>query len=284
MEEELIAQLDPAAAADWTDKVWERLTDIVVNKGPEMVVAFIIACVGYGICRWIRKVAFRILSHSKIEPSAVSFIADLVYFFCMAIVVGIVLGTLGLSTTSISAALGGIGLGIGLALKDKISNVASGIYVLIFEPFHVGDYIETGAVSGTVASIRIMYTEIRTTGNQMIIVPNLTMTSSIITNYSFLATRNVEFDIGVGYDTDLPACVALMRRIIAESPYVVDKENFPVYVKNFGDSSITIYARAEVKREDYYTAMNALYIDIKKALDQSGIDIPFPQIVVHQAK
>ena len=284
MEEELLSQLDPMAAADWTDQVGERLVDIMVTKGPEMAAAFIIACIGYGICRWIRRVAHRILSHSKIENSAVTFIADLIYFFCMAILVGIVLGTLGLSTTSISAALGGIGLGIGLALKDKISNIASGIYILIFEPFHVGDYIETGSIGGTVSDIRIMYTELRTSGNQMIIVPNLTMTSTIITNYSFLDTRNVEFNIGVGYDTDLPACVALLRKVISDSPYVVEKENFPVYIKNFGESSITMYARAEVKRANYYTAMTALYTDIKKALDDAGIDIPYPQVVVHQAQ
>lgn len=118
----------------------------------------------------------------------------------------------------------------------------------------------------------------------MIIIPNLTMTSNIVTNYSYLDTRNLELNIGVGYDTDLPACIEIMKRVITESPYVVNKDTLPIYVKALGDSSITIYARAEVKRDDYFNAMNDLYIGIKKALDNAGIDIPFPQMVVHQAK
>lgn len=268
----------------WTERAWDHLTDLALTKGPDLLAALIIVVIGYIICRWIRRGIYKLLARSSVEDSAVTFISELFYFFCLTIVAVTALGTLGFSTTSLSAALGGIGLGIGLALKDKISNVASGIFILIFQPFHVGDYIDTGGFSGTVADIRIMYTELRTTGNQMIIIPNLTMTSNIVTNYSYLDTRNLELNIGVGYDTDLPACIEIMKRVITESPYVVNKETLPIYVKALGDSSITIYARAEVKRDDYFTAMNDLYIGIKKALDNAGIDIPFPQMVVHQAK
>ena len=184
---------------DWTEQVWEHLVNFALTKGPEILAALIIAAIGYVICRWIRRVIFNILTQSSVESSAVTFITELAYFFCLAIVAVMALGTLGFSTTSISAALGGIGLGIGLALKDKVSNVASGIYILMFQPFRVGDYIDAGGgTSGNVENIRIMYTELRTTGNQLIIVPNLTMTSSVITNYSRLDTRNVEMNIGVG--------------------------------------------------------------------------------------
>lgn len=269
---------------DWTERVWDHLVDLALTKGPDFLAALIIVVIGYIICRWIRRGIYNLLARSSVEDSAVTFISELLYFFCLTIVAVMALGTLGFSTTSLSAALGGIGLGIGLALKDKIGNVASGIFILIFQPFHVGDYIDTGGFSGTVADIRIMYTELRTTGNQMIIIPNLTMTSNIVTNYSYLDTRNLELNIGVGYDTDLPACIEIMKRVITESPYVVNKETLPIYVKALGDSSITIYARAEVKRDDYFNAMNDLYIGIKKALDNAGIDIPFPQMVVHQAK
>lgn len=269
---------------DWTEQVWEHLVNFALTKGPEILAALIIAAIGYVICRWIRRVIFNILTQSSVESSAVTFITELAYFFCLAIVAVMALGTLGFSTTSISAALGGIGLGIGLALKDKVSNVASGIYILMFQPFRVGDYIDAGGgTSGNVENIRIMYTELRTTGNQLIIVPNLTMTSSVITNYSRLDTRNVEMNIGVGYGTDLPACVVLIRETLCASPYVVNQETMPVYVKALADSSITVYARAEVRREDYFTAMNELYIAVKQALDRAGIDIPFPQLVVHHA-
>ena len=256
MEEQIVEQVGEKTA-DWTARVWDRLIDFALTKGPEVAAALIIAAVGYMICRWIRRVVFNVLTQSSVESSAVTFITELLYFFCLTIVAVMALGTLGFSTTSISAALGGIGLGIGLALKDKISNVASGIFILIFQPFRVGDYIDAGGYSGTVANIRIMHTEVRTTGNQMVIVPNLTMTSNVIVNYSYLDTRNIEFTIGV---------------------------DLPIYVKEFADSSINIYARAEVKRSEYFQAMNELNIRLKEALDQAGIDIPFPQLVVHQAE
>lgn len=283
MEGQIVKQVGEQTA-DWTVQVWDRLVDFALTKGPELLAACLIAAIGYVICRWIRRIIFNVLTQSSVESSAVTFITEIAYFFCLTVVAVMVLGTLGFSTTSLSAALGGIGLGIGLALKDKISNVASGIYILIFCPFRVGDYIDAGGYSGTVANIRIMYTELQTTGNQMIIVPNLNMTSSIITNYSYLDTRNVEMNIGVGYDTDLPVCLDLLRKVVTESPYVKNKETLPIYVKALADSSITIYIRAEVARSDYFTAMNALYIAVKEALDGAGIDIPFPQVVVHQGK
>lgn len=283
MEEQIVEQVGEKTA-DWTARVWDRLIDFALTKGPEVAAALIIAAVGYMICRWIRRVVFNVLTQSSVESSAVTFITELLYFFCLTIVAVMALGTLGFSTTSISAALGGIGLGIGLALKDKISNVASGIFILIFQPFRVGDYIDTGGYSGTVANIRIMHTEVRTTGNQMVIVPNLTMTSNVIVNYSYLDTRNIEFTIGVGYGTDLRQCVSLMRETLVSSEYVMNKDDLPIYVKEFADSSINIYARAEVKRSEYFQAMNELNIRLKEALDQAGIDIPFPQLVVHQAE
>lgn len=268
---------------DWTEQLWARLMDLAMTRGVDILQAFVIAVIGYMLCRWIRRVVRNMLTRSSVEDSAVTFVTEIVYFLCLIIAGLMALGTAGVSTTSLSAALGGIGLGIGLAMKDKFGNVASGIFILIFKPFRVGDFIDAAGKSGTVANIRIMYTEMKTMGNQVVVIPNLTMTSSIIVNYSAMDTRNVEFNIGVGYDTDLTACVTLMKKTLTESPYVLNKEELPIYVKELGDSSITIYARAEVRRKEYFTAMNELYIQLKEALDQAGIDIPFPQLVVHQA-
>lgn len=267
---------------DWTERLWNRMLDLAMTRGVDIVQALIIAVIGYFICRWIRRVIHNVLTRSAVEDSAVTFITEIIYFLCLLIVALMALGTMGVSTTSLSAALGGIGLGIGLALKDKIGNVASGIFILIFKPFRVGDFINAAGNSGTVSNIRIMYTELTTTGNQVVVIPNLTMTSSIVTNYSFMDTRNVEFNIGVGYGTDLPRCVELMQGVLAGSSYVTDKTSILVYVKEFGDSSITIYARAGVTRAEYFQALNDLYIEIKKVLDTAGIDIPYPQVVVHK--
>lgn len=185
---------------------------------------------------------------------------------------------------TLAAAFGGIGLAIGLGLKDNIGNVASGIFILIFRPFSVGDYIAVGTNQGTVVDIRIMYTEISTMGNQMIVMPNSSLTNSVIMNYSSFNTRNLQFNIGVGYGTDLAHCIELLKEVFHENKYVMNKDDIAIYVNGLGDSSINIYIRATVLSEDYFTAQNELYIAIKKKLDDAGIDIPFPQVVVHQAK
>jgi len=127
-----------------------------------------------------------------------------------------------------------------------------------------------------------MYTELATMGNQLVVIPNMTITSSVVTNYSMLDTRYIEFNFCVGYATDLAACTRLIRDTLAASPYVKNKDNIQIYIKELGDSAITIYARPEVDRVDYYQAMNDLYVEVKSALDAAGIDIPYPQLVVHK--
>ncbi len=269
---------------DWTERLWNHLMDLAMTRGVDIVQALVIAFIGYILCRWIRRVVRNMLTRSTVEDSAVTFVTEIVYFLSLIIVGITALGTAGVSTTTLSAALGGIGLGIGLAMKDQFGNVASGIFILIFKPFRVGDYITAAGNSGTVSNIRIMSTEMKTTGNQVVVIPNVTLTSSVIVNYTTMDTRNVEMNLGVGYDTDLPSCVALLQRVFTENPHVLRKESVSIYVKDLGDSAVIIYARAEVARADYFNAMNDLYIAVKQALDQAGIDIPFPQVVLHQVK
>lgn len=269
---------------DWTERLWNHLMDLAMTRGVDIAQAFVIAFIGYILCRWIRRAVRNMLTRSTVEDSAITFVTEIVYFLSL-IVVGITaLGTAGVSTTSLSAAIGGIGIGIGLAMKDQFGNVASGIFILIFKPFRVGDYITAAGNSGTVSNIRIMSTEMKTTGNQVVVIPNVALTSGVIINYSTMDTRNVELNLGVGYDTDLPSCIALLKRVLAENPHVLHKESISIYIKGLGDSAILIYARAEVARADYFNAMNDLYIAVKQALDQAGIDIPFPQMVVYQAE
>ncbi len=268
---------------DWTERLWNHLMDLAMTRGVDIVQALVIAFIGYMVCRWIRRVVRNMLIRSTVEDSAVTFVTEIVYFLSLIVVAITALGTAGVSTTSLSAAIGGIGIGIGLAMKDQFGNVASGIFILIFKPFRVGDYITAAGNSGTVSNIRIMSTEMKTTGNQVVVIPNVALTSGVIVNYSSMDTRNVEFNLSVGYDTDLEACVALVRKVLRASPYVLNKESLLVYVKGMDAYSIGIYAAAQVERPKYFEAMNQLYIDIKKAFEEAGIDIPFPQMVLHQA-
>lgn len=267
-----------------TAKFMSDLKMFALTKGLDMVEAIILFIVGYIICRYIRKAVEHILDKSNVDPSAKTFISEIIFFFCLAIVSIVALGTAGVAAGTLAAAFGGIGLAIGLGLKDNIGNVASGIFILIFRPFRVGDYIQVGSNQGTVTDIRIMYTLISTLGNQMIVIPNSSLINSVIKNYSAFDTRNLEFTFDVGYSTNLPECIALLKKIFTEDDYVLNKDSLPIYVNSLAESSIRIYVRAQVDRQKYFDAQNELYIKVKEAFDKNGIDIPFPQIVVHRAK
>ena len=267
-----------------TERILDKIQHFAETKGLDIVMAIVVLVIGYIVSREIKVWTRNILKRSNIDPNAIGFITEIVYFISLLFVMTIVFGMLGISTSSLIAALGGIGLAIGLALKDNFSNVASGIFILIFRPFNGGDYIVANGVEGTVAEIAIIYTKIRTLGNQMIAVPNNTMTSSIIKNYSHYDLRNLELVFDVGYDSDLRSCLHLIREELIKNPYVQDKEQITVYISEMADSSIRIYTRCQVKAADYFTARTDIIIAVKETLDRAGIDIPFPQLVVHQSE
>ncbi len=269
---------------DITTRFIEGMTQFALTKGVDLIEAILIFLMGYVICRYIRRVVEHILKKSDVDPSATTFIEEIIFFFCLAIVSIVALGTAGVGNGTLAAAFGGIGLAIGLGLKDNIGNVASGIFILIFRPFKVGDYIQIGTSQGTVASISIMYTMLSTLGNQRIVVPNSSLTKTVIKNFSTNDIRNLEYTFDVGYDTDLKACVALLQKVFTESDYVIEKEKLAVYVSEMAESSIRIYVRASVDRTKYYEALNAMYIQVKESFDAAGIDIPYPQVVVHKAE
>ena len=262
---------------DMTAGLISGVKNFAVTKGVDIFQAIIIFIIGYMICCWLRGVVRRLLARSNVEPSAISFISEIIFFLCLAGVIIMALSAAGVAPATLAAAFGGIGLAIGLGLKDNIGNVASGIFILIFRPFRVGDYIKVG-------DRRVMYTEISTLGNQMIVIPNSRLTDSVIKNYSFFETRNIEFTFDVAYDTDLAKCVELLQKLFSADAYVLNGAELPIYVSSMGESSIRIYVRAQVERSKYNEAQNHLYIKVKNAFDEAGIEIPFPQLVVHHAR
>jgi small conductance mechanosensitive channel len=269
---------------DISTQIMNQMKTMLVNHGISIVSAIIIFLIGFFICRWIRRVSIRLLAKNSVDPTANSFIAEIIYFFCLAIVAIIALGTAGVSTGTLAASFGAVALAVGLALKDNFSNVASGIMILLFRPINVGDYVSINGNEGYVRDIRAMYTEISTLGNQLIFIPNSVMTNSVIKNYSHYEIRNLEFLFDVGYDTDLKQCVSLLTELFREDPYVQDKTNIVVSVKEMAESSIRIYVRVQVLNKMYIQAQSELFIKVKEAFDKAGIDIPFPQLVVHQGK
>lgn len=284
MVEQNIVQKAVIERVDWTENLLIFIKNWALTNGINILLAIVVFIVGYLISRQIRKFVLHILQKSTVEPSAINFLTEIIYFFAIIVVSIISLSTAGVSTTSLAATLGGLGIGIGMGLKDNIGNVASGIFILIFKPFHVGDYISVSGNEGTVRSIRIMYTQIETTARQMIIIPNLQMNNSVIKNYSFFDTRNLEFNFDVSYDTDLVNCMNVLKKTFSESTYVSNKKLVEVYVKSLEDYGIRVYVRVRVERKLYYKAQSDLYIKALKALNDANIELPFPQLEIYQKK
>lgn len=177
--------------------------------------------------------------------------------------------------------IGAAGLAIGLALQGSLSNFAAGVLIVTFRPFKSGDYVEVAGVAGLVESIQIFSTVLKTTDNKMVVVPNGTVISSPITNFSRHDTRRIDFVIGVSYKSDLQKTKEVLTRIVKADARVLPDPEPTVGVLALADSSVNFVVRPWVKTEDYWSAYFDLMQAIKEGLDQEGIEIPFPQMDVH---
>jgi small conductance mechanosensitive channel len=199
----------------------------------------------------------------------------------MVFVVLTAVSALGVPTTNFLAIVGAAGLAIGLALKDSLSNFSSGVMLVFFRPFKVGDYIEAAGVAGTVNSIAIFNTVIKTPDNRVITVPNSLIYGDAITNFSAENTRRIDLVIGIGYDDDVQRAKALIQGVLSNEDRVLDDPAPTIMTLELGDSSVNIAVRPWVKTSEYWPVRGELLERIKKALEDSGLSIPYPQRDLH---
>ncbi|HEY5775954.1 MAG TPA: mechanosensitive ion channel domain-containing protein, partial [Xanthomonadales bacterium] len=188
---------------------------------------------------------------------------------------------LGIPATSFMAILGAAGLAIGLALKDSLSNFASGVMLVLFRPFTKGNFIDAGGIVGTVDEIHLVSTILTTPDNKQIIVPNSLIYGSAITNFSAHDTRRVDMVIGVGYSDDLKVAAEVLKKVCTDHPKVLDTPETKIFINNLGESSVDFVIRPWVKSEDYWTVLADVLETSKVQLEAAGCNIPFPQRDVH---
>ena len=224
------------------------------------------------------------LKYEELDDTLFLFLASLAKYAILAIAIVFVLSRFGIQTTSLVALLGAAGLAIGLALQGTLSNLAAGVMLLGFRPFKIGDYVEVGGHSGTVKAITLFTTEIATSDNIQITIPNGDIWASSIRNYSYYDRRRCDIVIGVSYDTNLKKAEAALRKVInADDRTLQDPEPF-VKVTNLGDSSVDFTLRVWAMSSDYGALKSALLWGIKEELEAQGIDIPYPTSVHIMAK
>ena len=265
---------------DWSNllsKVYELLT----IYGLKVVAAIAIFIIGRWVAKGLTHFIERVMKKRKVDDTLISFVCHLSYVALLAFVIIAALNKLGIQTASFIAVLGAAGLAIGLALQGSLANFAAGVLMIIFRPFKVGDYIEGAGTAGTVESIQIFTTQLKSPDNKTIIVPNASITADNIVNYSTKGTRRMDLVFGIGYSDDIDSARRIVMDIVGHDERVHKDPEPVVLVSELADSSVNLALRAWVSSADYWDIFFETTEKVKKAFDTNGINIPFPQRDVH---
>ncbi len=279
----LIDTSNPQDALD-PDKYVQYLQiakDWLVTNGPNVLVALIILVIGRWLAMWIASIGRKAMTKGGVEDTLSRFLGKLIYYGLLTAVVIAAADQLGIKTTSFLAILGAAGLAIGLALKDSLSNFASGVMLILFRPFVVGDFVTAGGVSGTVQQIDIFSTILLTVDNQKIIVPNSGITAGVITNVNAESTRRIDLVVGIGYDDDIREAKNTLEDLVRADKRVLEDPAHKIAVSELADSSVNLIVRPWVQTDDYWDVRLELTEKIKLTFDEKGISFPFPQQDVH---
>ena len=252
---------------------------LIMQYSSRLLLALLTLAVGWWITNKLSARLGKLVGLRNADPALQGFISTLANIILKILLLVSVASMIGIETTSFVAAIGAAGLAIGLALQGSLANFAGGVLILLFRPFRIGDWIEAQGVSGTVDSIQIFHTVLRTGDNKTVIMPNGSLSNGIITNTNRQPTRKVVFDVGVDYEADLQKARNVLLEL-ANDPRVLPDPAPQAVISTLGDSSITVSLRLWTKTADYWDVMFMLNERTRDRLKAEGIDIPFPQRVI----
>ena len=258
-----------------------RLREWFFSQAGNILLDLIIFFVGLYIIRWIKTFAVRVMTRANYDTAAMSFMTQIINYVLLVGLILICLNQIGVPTTSFVAAFGAFGLGIGLALQNNMSNLASGLLILIFKPFRAGHVIQVGDIIGSVTAIQFMYTIIITKDQKQIYIPNSLLTSQAVINITNTKIRVIPFVFDIGYNNDHHEAIKILKNVFANEKRVHDVKNMEIGISEFADNSVRISAFARVNTKDYLDVQYSIMSDVKDAFDKYGIDIPYPQRVVY---
>ncbi|MGF6095528.1 mechanosensitive ion channel family protein [Pseudomonas sp. 18175] len=271
--------MDMNAEVDQLIKTSQSWIPMIMEYGSRFLLAVLTLVIGWWLINVLTGRVGRLLSLRNADMALQHFITKLANIALKIMLVVNVASMIGVATTSFVAAIGAATLAIGMALQGSLANFAGGVLILLFRPFRIGDWIEAQGTSGTVDSIQIFHTVLRTGDNKTVIIPNGSLSNGIITNTNRQPTRKVVFDVGVDYEADLQKAREVLLEL-AKDPRVLTDPAAVAVVSTLGDSSITVSLRCWTKTADYWDVMFMLNELARDRLKAAGIDIPFPQRVI----
>lgn len=261
----------------------DHIPDLIAF-GMKILFSIIFFLIGMKVISILRKMVRKSLERSNADAGVKQFVDSFLKAGLYALLLIMIVTSLGVEPASIAALLASGGVAIGLALQGSLSNFAGGVLILLLKPFVVGDYIieDTNKNEGTVKEIQIFYTKLATVDNKTIVIPNGTLANTSLTNVTAKDERRLDLTIGISYEADLKAAKETIEKILREDESVLQTEELIVYVDSLADSAVMIGSRCWVKTNEYWPARWRILEKIKLTLDENEIVIPYPQLVVHQ--
>lgn len=265
------------------EELWTAYGPWIVSGALKVLGALVVIIVGLRLSSWLANlVRSQATRRASIDDTLGNFFASIVRWAVTAAVLIAALQVFGVQATSFVAVLGALTLAIGLSMQGALGNIASGVMIMMFRPYKLGDWVEVAGVAGSVKDINLFQTVLTTVDNVKIMIPNGQAIDGVISNYSAYDTRRVDITFGIDYDDNIDAAIAAIRQVIdADHRVFTDPEPF-VKVTNLGDSSVDISTRSWVSAADYWDVKFDLTKKVKEALDSAGISIPFPHTTMVQ--
>lgn len=260
---------------------FDALQALIVSYSVRILVSLLIFLVGRWAARLLVNGLKKVLDKASVDQTLSSFMTNLLYYTVLVVIVVTALSNLGLETTTVIAVMGGATLAIGFALQDSLSNLASGVILILLRPYQVNDLVEIGGITGFVTEIEMFHTRLRTRDNKDVFIPNNDVLDGSITNYSRTELIRLDLVYGIGYGDDILKAKKVLQQILAAEERVVKDPAPVVAVQSLGDSSVDFAVRPFVRVQDMVPVTFALTEQVKLRFDAEGISIPFPQRDVH---
>ncbi len=263
----------------------DKISEMLIEYVPRVAGALLTLLIGFWIIGRLTSYLRKVLERRDIDPTIRPFLLSLVNVGLKILVLLSVANQFGIETTSFIAIFGALAFAVGLALQGSLGHFASGVLLLVFKPYKVGDLVEIGGgKTGTVKEIQVFNTILLTLDNKKIIVPNGVVTDNVITNISGQDIIGVELTFGIGYNDSIDKAREIILQVGNDCPYILDDPKQAVVVAELGDSSVNLATRPFCKSEDYWATYFYMQEHVKKQFDQGGVSIPFPQMDVHMDK
>lgn len=264
------------------EKFLSELPGKALNFGVRVLLALLFFFIGIQVIKLIRKIVKKSMGKAKVDLGVIQFTDSFLKAGLMLILIFMVANSIGVDATGAVAVLGSAGVALGLALQGSLSNLAGGVLLLVLKPFTVGDYIvDASGNEGVVTNIHMFYTKLTTADNRIVILPNGALANGSITNVSAGAYRRCDISVGISYDSDIKLARKVIMQVLSDNQYTDKAKEMQVLVDNLGDNSVNLIVRSWFEGKNYWPGRFSLTEEIKIALDEAGVTIPFPQMDVH---